>query len=95
MKKSVLLIALALCGATAFAQKLDKNELSQLKTFLMQSDDKGKSNAQELKITDLNSPSTWHGLTIANGHVTAIDWQGKKLIGDLSLNNFKKLVTKM
>ena len=92
MKKSVLLIAFAMCCATAFAQKIDKNELSQLKSFLAQTDDKGKTNAQELKITDLNTPSTWHGIIVENGHVTSIDWQGKRLIGDLSLNNFKGLV---
>ena len=91
MKKYVLLIAFALCGATAFAQKIDKNELSQLKSFLLQTDDKGKTNAQELKISDLNSPASWHGVTVANGHVTAIDWQGKRLIGELTLNNFKAL----
>ena len=93
MKKSVLLIALALCGATAFAQKIDKNELSQLKIFLNHTDEKGKSNAQVLKITDLNTPSTWHGVTVADGHVTSIDWSGKNLIGDLFLDNFESLTS--
>ena len=84
MKKYVLIIAFALLGVTAFAQKVDKNELSQLKKFLTQTDDKGRSNAQELKITDLNSPSMWHGVVVSNGHVASIDWSGKRLIGSLS-----------
>jgi hypothetical protein len=78
MKKSILMIAFALCGLIAFAQKVDKNELSQLKTFLNQTNERGHTNAQELKISNLNAPSMWHGVTITNGHVSEIDWRDKK-----------------
>ena len=47
--------------------------------------------AKSLKIRDLTSPSTWHGVIVANGHITAIDWHGKKLVGNLSLNGFRQL----
>lgn len=66
---------------TAFAQKIDKNEMKQLKAFLSQPAVTDATNAQALKITDLNSPATWEGVTIANGHVTAIKWKDKKLAG--------------
>ncbi|MDE5959874.1 MAG: hypothetical protein K2G59_06930 [Muribaculaceae bacterium] len=65
MKKAFLMIAVALGSVTAFAQSIDKNELKQLKSFLQQpSAESGKTNAQMLKITDLNTPSAWEGVKI-------------------------------
>ena len=93
MKKSILLIAFALLGVSAYSQKIDKNELAQLKTFLNQTNEKGHTNAHDLKITDMNTPSMWHGVKVIDGHVVEIDWRGKDLTGDLSLTNFKYLTT--
>ncbi len=64
MKKAVLLITLALSSVMVFAQRIDKNELKQLKNFLSQPAEKDATNAQALKITDLNAPATWEGVTI-------------------------------
>lgn len=93
MKKAVLLITLALSSAMVFAQKVDKNELKQLKTFLSQPAEKDATNAQALKITDLNAPSTWEGVTVENGRITEIKWKDKKLAGDLNLSGFTALRT--
>ena len=90
MKKALLMIAVMLGSVTAFAQNLDKNELKQLKEFLSQpSAEAGKTNAEALKIHNLNAPASWEGVTIQDGHVTAIKWSDKKLAGDFSLTGFK------
>lgn len=73
MKKALFMIALMLGSVTAFAQKMDKNEVKQLQNFLSQPAEKGGTNATALKITDLKSPATWEGVTVANGRVTAIE----------------------
>ncbi|MDE7472887.1 MAG: hypothetical protein K2M68_04795, partial [Muribaculaceae bacterium] len=91
MKKAVLMIALALVSTSAFAQKIAKNEMKQLKAFLEQPAEKDGTNAQALKIVDMNAPATWEGVTIVDGHVTAIDWKDKKLAGDLDLSGFTQL----
>ncbi len=91
MKKSVLMIALVLGSTVAFAQKPAKNEVKQLQAFLAQPAEKDGTNAQVLKISDLNSPATWEGVTITNGHVTEINWKDKKLAGNLDLSNFPAL----
>ena len=92
MKKALLMIAVMLGSVTAFAQNLDKNELKQLKEFLSQpSAEAGKTNAEALKIHNLNAPASWEGVTIQDGHVTAIKWSDKKLAGDFSLTGFKVL----
>ncbi|MDE6308899.1 MAG: hypothetical protein K2L81_01755, partial [Muribaculaceae bacterium] len=75
----------------AFAQKVDKKEVKQLQAFLAQTSEKGGTNAQALNISDLNSPATWEGVTVADGHVTAIEWKDKKLGGDLALTGFTAL----
>ena len=77
MKKVALLFAVALCSLAVNAQKINKNELKQLQAFLSAPAEKEATNAQALKITDVNAPSTWEGVTVANGHVTKIDWKGK------------------
>lgn len=76
---------------TVFAQKIDKNELRQLQAFMAEPAEKDATNAQALKITDLKSPATWEGVTVENGHVTAIDWKDKHLAGSLDLSGFKAL----
>ena len=78
---------------TVFAQKVDKKEMKQLQAFLSQPAEKDGTNAQALKIVDMNAPSTWEGVTVANGHVTAIEWKDKKLGGSLDLSNFSALAT--
>lgn len=85
------MIALMLGSVTAFAQKMDKNEVKQLQNFLSQPAEKGGTNATALKITDLKSPATWEGVTVANGRVTAIEWKDKHLAGDLDLSGFTAL----
>lgn len=91
MKKALFMIALMLGSVTAFAQKMDKNEVKQLQNFLSQPAEKGGTNATALKITDLKSPATWEGVTVANGRVTAIEWKDKHLAGDLDLSGFTAL----
>ena len=91
MKKVLLLLALALGCTTAFAQNLDKNEAKQLKAFLTQTSEKGTTNAQELKVSDIKSLGAIEGVTVVNGHVTAIEWKDKKLAGNLELNGFSQL----
>ena len=89
MKKALLMIAVMLGSVTAFAQNLDKNELKQLKEFLSQpSAEAGKTNAEALKIHNLNAPASWEGVTIQDGHVTALKLSDKKLDGDISLTGF-------
>ncbi len=91
MKKVLLMIAIALGCTTAFAQNLDKNEAKQLKAFLTQTSEKGGTNAQELKVTNLNSLASVEGVTVVGGHVTAIEWKDKHLAGELSLSGFPAL----
>ena len=91
MKRIILWLVVILCVPTIYAQTLDKNELKQLKSFLVQTNERGESNAKRLKISDINNPMSWHGLMVENGHVVSIDWHGKLLSGDLSLNKFTKL----
>ena len=50
------MIAIALGCSTVFAQSIDKNEAKQLKAFLAQTSEKGTTNAQELKVANINSP---------------------------------------
>ena len=50
MKKALLMIALMLGSVTAFAQKIDKNEVKQLKAFLSQPAEKGGTNATALML---------------------------------------------
>ena len=54
MKKAVLLIAVAFRSTMAFAQNINKAELKQLKTFLAAPAEKDATNAQALKITNIN-----------------------------------------
>ena len=91
MKKALLMIALMLSSVVAFAQKPDKNEVKQLQNFLSQPAEKGGTNAQALKITNLSAPSTWEGVTVENGKITAIQWKDKHLAGTLNLSGFSAL----
>ncbi len=91
MKKALLMIALVVGCMSATAQKIDKNEMKELQAFLSQPAEKHATNAEALKITDLKAPSTWEGVTVENGHVTAIEWGDKHLAGDLNLSNFSAL----
>lgn len=91
MKKYLLMIALMLGSMTVFAQKVDKNEARQIKSFLSQNSEKDGTNAQALKVTDLNSIAGIEGITVENGHVTAIEWKDKKLAGQLDLSGFTAL----
>ena len=93
MKKAVLLFVIALSGMVAFAQKINKNELKQLQNFLAQPAEKDASNAVALKIDNLNDPSTWEGVTVANGHVTEIKWKDRHLAGTLNLSGFSALTS--
>ena len=91
MKRIALFLAVALASVGVFAQNLNKNELRQLQAFLNQPAKEAATNAQALKITDLKAPSTWEGVTVANGRVTAIKWNDKKLAGTLDLSGFTAL----
>ena len=84
-------MALMIGCMSASAQKIDKNELKELQAFLSQPGEKDATNAEALKITDLKTPSSWEGVTIENGHVTAIEWADKHLAGSLNLSNFSAL----
>ena len=84
-------MALVLGCTSAFAQNIAKNELKQLQSFLAQPAQKEATNAKALKISNINSPATWEGVTVANGHVTAIDWKDKGLAGTLDLSGFSAL----
>ena len=86
MKKALLIIAVMLGGMSAFAQNVNKNEAKQIKAFLSEG-----NNASALKVSDLNSIATIEGVTVENGHVTAIEWKDKKLTGALNLAGFKAL----
>ena len=84
MKKVLFLMAVILGGLTAFAQNLDKNEAKQLQAFVA-------ANASALKASDPKAIASVEGVTVDNGHVTAIDWKDKKLTGSLNLTGFKAL----
>ena len=62
-----------------------------MQAFLNQTSEKGVSNAQALQINDLTTVATWHGVSIDNGHVVAIDWKDKRLAGRLDLSGFTAL----
>lgn len=76
MKKIALFLIVALCSVAASAQSIAKNELKQLQAFLAQPAAEAATNAEALRITDPKAPSTWEGVKVENGHVTAIDWRG-------------------
>ena len=90
MKKALLIIAIVLGSMNAFAQNLDKNEAKQIKAFLSAPAKEG-TNAQALKVSDMNAIASIEGVTVENGHVTAIEWKDKKLGGELNLSNFSAL----
>lgn len=90
MKRIALILAVALSSAACFAQ-VTKSEMKQLQNFLSQPSANGETNAQALKITNVNDPSTWEGITVVGKNVTSIEWKGKKLAGALDLSGFKAL----
>lgn len=91
MKKALLMITLMLGCMTVFAQKIDKNEAKQIKAFLAQPAEKDGTNANVLKVTDVNNIAAIEGIQVENGHVTAIEWKDKKLAGSLDLSGFDAL----
>lgn len=92
MKRIALFLAVALATTTGvLAQNINKNELKQLQAFLNEPAKEAATNAQALNITDLKNPATWEGVTVANGRVTAIKWNDKKLAGALNLSGFTAL----
>ena len=92
MKKALLMFALLLgISSTAFAQKMDKNEVKQLQSFLSQAAENGGTNAQALQVSDINAIAAIPGITVDGGHVTAIEWKDKKLAGSLDLSGFMNL----
>ena len=90
MKKALLIIAVLLGSMTAFAQNLDKNEAKLIKAFLAEPAKEG-TNAQALKVADVNAIANIEGVTVQGGHITAIEWKDKKLGGTLNLAGFKAL----
>lgn len=91
MKKIALFLAVAICGVAASAQNLAKNEAKQLQAFLAQPAQEAATNAEALKVTDTRNLAAIEGITVQNGHVTAIDFKGKKLAGVLDLSGFTAL----
>ena len=91
MKKIALFLAVALCSVAASAQSIAKNELKQLQAFLAQPAQEAATNAEALKVTDTKNLAAIEGVTVENGHVTAIDFKGKKLAGTLDLSGFPAL----
>ena len=73
------------------AQNYNKKEVKSLQNFLNQPSAKEKPNHEQFKRINLNDPSTWEGVTWESGRVTAIDWRGRGLAGDLSVDNFSQL----
>ncbi|MDE7467912.1 MAG: hypothetical protein K2M61_06110, partial [Muribaculaceae bacterium] len=75
MKKVALFLAIALGAMSASAQNIAKNELKQLQAFLAQPAAEATTNAEALKISDTKNVASWEGVTVENGHVTAIEWK--------------------
>lgn len=91
--KRIFVFALCLLGCCVVlsAQNYNKKEVKSLQNFLNQPSAKEKPNHAQFKRINLNDPSTWEGVTWENGRVTAIDWRGRGLAGDLSVDNFSQL----
>ncbi|MDE6295952.1 MAG: hypothetical protein K2M03_07805, partial [Muribaculaceae bacterium] len=83
MKRVITLMALALVVSGAMAQTLNKQESKALQAFLTQNAAKGGNNAEALLVKGNNIAQT-PGVTIENGHVTAINWDKKELSGTLN-----------
>ena len=73
-----------------YAQNQNSKEVKTLQAFLNQPSADGVTNAQALG-ADVSNPVTWHGVTWEGGHVSAIEWKGKKLAGVLDLSSFTGL----
>lgn len=93
MKRTLTFVCCLLAVGIAFSQKVAKNEVKALQSFLAQPSAKGGTNAQALGITDLGNPSSWEGVTVTDGSITAIKWDRKHLGGSLNLNGFKNLAS--
>ena len=91
--KRIFVFALCLLGCCVVlsAQNYNKKEVKSLQNFLNQPSAKEKPNHEQFKRINLNDPSTWEGVMWENGRVTAIDWRGRGLAGDLSVDNFSQL----
>jgi len=93
MKKTLFtLLTFMLCVAiNTQAQRISKNELKSLQIFLNQPAVEASTNAEALKIYNLNNPASWEGVKIENGSITEINWGNKKLAGTLDLSGFQNL----
>ena len=76
MKRTVLFLAGLFTISMGFGQNLAKSEAKSLAAFLSQTSAEGRTNASSLGLSiDPKSFDSAEGITIENGHVTAIDWQ--------------------
>ena len=91
MKKTLFALLAIWATFSLSAQRLNKAELKSLQQFLSQPAAEASTNAEALKITNLNDPSTWKGIKTDNGRITEIDWSGHKLAGSLNLSGFTSL----
>lgn len=64
MKRTALFLAAIFTFGCVFAQNVAKNEVKALKAFLAQPAAKGGTNAEALRITNLNDPSAWEGVKV-------------------------------
>ena len=76
---------------SASAQNVAKNEAKQLQAFLSQPAVAAATNAEALRVSNPKDIASIEGVKVENGHVTAIDWKGKKLAGTLDLKGFTAL----
>ena len=93
MKKTLFtLLTFMFCAAICSqAQRISKDELKSLQVFLNQPAVEASTNAEALKISNINNPASWEGVKIENGNITEIHWSNKKLAGTLNLSGFKNL----
>ena len=90
MKRSVFLLSAFMVLGSAMAQNLNKTEAKALQAFFNQPAVEKATNGAALGYT--GSVASVPGISVSNGHVTAIDWKDKHLAGQLNLSNFPQLV---
>lgn len=74
----------------AWSQNLSKSESKSLQAFISQPSAKGGNNGEALGFQGGNVANI-PGITVSNGHVTDIKWDGKDLGGSLDLSAFPAL----
>ena len=92
MKRTALLMATLAVVGCAWSQNLNKAEAKALQNFAAQTSAVGNTNADVVNFTG-NNVVNMPGVTVENGHVTAIKWNKKDLSGVLDLTNFPNLVS--